>query len=103
GQEDGWSGEVLGLPPAPSRDALENSARTGFVMTQRLGIIGGDIARRDGIDVDATAGPLIGEGLGQLGDASLAGGIAGYRDSALERQQRSAEHDLAMTTLAHCA
>ena len=39
--------------------------------------------------------PLVGEGLGELHDAALRGGVAGHGDAALEREQRGDVDDLA--------
>ena len=53
---------------------------------QRFGIVGADIAGGDGIDVDALAGPFIGQSHGQLTDTGFAGRIARHQDTPLKGQ-----------------
>ena len=45
------------LAPAAGRDAVEDRAVAVGVGAQRLGVVGRDVARRDGVDVDAPAPP----------------------------------------------
>ena len=84
GEEDGGAGDVGGLAPAAGRDAVEDRLVAVGVGAQRLGVVGLDVAGRDGVDVDAARRPLVGEELGQAGDAVLGGGVGGDADAALE-------------------
>ena len=53
GEEDGGPGEVRRLAPAPSGDALEDLAVAGFVGLEGFGVGRGEVAGRDGVDLDA--------------------------------------------------
>ena len=69
GEEHGRAAEIGRLAPAARRDALEDLAVARLVGLQRGGVVGGDVARRDRVDVDALRCPLVGQQLGQPGDA----------------------------------
>ena len=95
GEEEGGAGEVVGLAPAAGGDAFEDLAVAGFVGLEGFGVGGGEVAGRDGVDLDAFGGPLVGEGLGELGDAAFGGGVGGDADAALEGEQGGDVDDLA--------
>ena len=95
GEEDGGAGDVLGLAPAAGRDAVEDRLVAGRVGAQRLGVVGLDVAGRDRVDVDALRRPLVGEQLGQAGDAVLGRGVGRDADAALEGEQRGDVDDRA--------
>ncbi len=65
GEEDGGAGDVVGLAPAAGGDALEDRPVAGRVGAQGLGVVGLDVARRDGVHVDALRRPFVGEELRQ--------------------------------------
>jgi len=55
------------------------------------------VPRGDGIEIDAPAGPLVAQRLGQLSDATLARGVRDHVEPALKAQERGQVHDLALT------
>ena len=57
GEEDGGAGDVGGLAPAAGGDAVEDRLVAVGVGAQGLGVVGLDVARRDGVDVDAASPP----------------------------------------------
>ena len=57
GEEDGGAGDVGRLAPAAGRDAVEDRLVAVGVGPQRLGVVGLDVARGDGVDVDAASPP----------------------------------------------
>ena len=87
-EEDGGAGDVGRLAPAAGGDALEDRAAAVGVGAQGLGVVGLDVARRDGVDVDALRRPLVREQPGQPGDPVLGGGVGRDADAALEGEQR---------------
>ena len=64
-QEYGGVADIAGLAPAAGRDARQDRCAAVRVVAQRLGVVGDDIARRDGVDVDALGRPLAGEQPGE--------------------------------------
>ena len=70
-EEDGRAGKVFRRTPTAGRYALQDGLVSIRVVAQRFRIVGADITRRDGIDVDALGGPLVGKRHGQLADAAL--------------------------------
>ncbi len=50
GEEDRRAGDVLGVAPAAGGDAVEDRLRAVGVGTQRLGVVGRDVARGDAVD-----------------------------------------------------
>ena len=76
--------EILGITPPPHGNSLQDLPGTSLIIDERLVHIGPDVARRDGIDVDPLARPLVAEGLGQLRDAALGAGVRRHRQPALE-------------------
>ena len=60
-----------------------------------LGVRGGEVAGSDGVDLDAARGPLVGEGLGELGHAAFGGGVGGYADASLEAEEGGDVDDFA--------
>ena len=89
------SGEVFRLAPASGGDAFEDLAVAGLVSLQGFGVGGVDVAGGDSVDLNVFGRPLVGEGLGELGDAALAGGVGGDADAALEAEERGDVDDLA--------
>ena len=71
------------------------------IVSQRLRVVGLDVARRDGVDVDAVRGPLVRERLRQLRDPTLARCVPGDVDPALEGEERGDEDDLPRSALHH--
>ncbi len=59
------------------------------------GVVGAQVAGSDGVHRNAVGGPFVGEGLGELADAALAGGVSGNRDTVEKRQQGGDVDDLA--------
>jgi len=94
-KEDGGSGYILRRAPAGGGDALEDLAGAVGIVLENLGEVGGHVAGGNGIDLNAVGGPLVGEGLGELGDATLGGGISGDGDAALKAEQGSDVDDFA--------
>jgi len=82
------------LAPAGGGDAFEDLAVAGFVGLQGFGVGGGEVAGGDGVDLDVFGGPLVGEGLGELGDAAFGGCVGGDADAALEAEEAGDIHDL---------
>ena len=74
---------------------------TGWVILQCFGNVGADIAGRDGVDLDSMRRPFIGQRLGQLADAALAGRIARHGDAALKGEQGSDKDDFAAPARQH--
>jgi hypothetical protein len=71
----------IGRPEcAPGSDLL----RCRIVPEQGFGVVGRDIARRDGVDVDPLGGPLVGKQPGYPRDAVLRRGIGWHPYAALE-------------------
>ena len=70
-QEHGRAANVVGVAPAAGGDALLDLAVARFVGLQRGSVVGGDIARRDGVYIDAPGRPFVCEQLGEAGDAAL--------------------------------
>src|SRR5690606_36217895 len=68
--------------PAPGGDAPQYGGGALGIGAQRLGIVGLDIARRDGVDIDAAPRPFIGEEPCNAQNAAFGGGIAGHPDAA---------------------
>ena len=94
-EEDEGAAEVGGFAPAGGGDAGEDGGVAGFVGAEGGGVVGGDVAGGDGVDVDAFAGPFVGEGFGERGDAAFGGGVSGDGDAALEGEEGGGEDDFA--------
>ena len=60
--------------------------------------LGDDMAGGNGVDVDTGAGPVVGQGHGELPDPAHAGGIAGDEEAAPAGEERGGEDDLARAT-----
>ena len=84
---EGGACDVFRLAPASGGDALEDLAIAGFVGLEGLGVCSGEVAGCDGVDLDAFGGPLVGEGLGELGNSSFAGGVSGYANASLKAEE----------------
>ena len=95
GKEEGGTGEILRLAPAAGGDALEDLAVAGFVGLEGFGVGRCEVARGDGVDLDVFRRPLVGEGLGELGDSALGCGVGGDADAALEAEEGGDVDDLA--------
>jgi hypothetical protein len=100
-EEEGCSGEVGGLAPATGGDAFEDLAVAGLVGLEGFGVGGGDVAGSDGVDLNAFGGPLVGEGLGELGDAALGSCVGRDADAALEAEEAGDVDDLAASFSGH--
>jgi hypothetical protein len=103
GEEDGGSGEVFGVAPATGGNAIEDLTGALGIVLQGLGVVGGEVAGGDGVDVDAAGGPLVGEGLGELADAAFGRGIGRDVDASLEGEQRGDVDDFAAALGEHVA
>jgi hypothetical protein len=95
GEIDARALEVVGRPPPAGGDAGRDAGEAVGVLEQALVHVGLDVARGDGVDGDAAAGPLVGEALCQLADGALGGGVGGHGEAALEGQQRRKVDDAA--------
>jgi hypothetical protein len=84
--EPRWN--ILRLAPAAGRYAFEDLAGAVGIGAKRLGVVGRHVARRNRVDGDAVGRQLVGQRLGQAGDAVLGGGVGGDADAALEGKQR---------------
>ena len=102
-QEQDRAGDVGRLRPAAGRDPVEDCLAARGVLAQVIGVGRGNVPRCDGVDVDATGSPLVGEGLGEPGHGRLGGRVAGDVDPALEAEQRGGVDDLAAASLEHRA
>ena len=102
-QEHGRTADVAGVAPAAGGDALLDLAVARLVGLQRGGVVGGDIARRDGVHIDAPGRPFVCEQLGEAGDAALRRGVARHADAALEGEERGDVDDLARALGQHVA
>lgn len=87
--------EVLGNPPPPRRDPLVDPPPPPLVPQQRLVHLRLDVPRRHRIDRDALGRPLVGEGLCELGDGALGGGVGGDGEAALEGEEGGEVDDCA--------
>ena len=83
------------MTPASGGDALENLPVASFVSLQGFGIRGAEVARSDGVDLNAFGSPLVGESFGELGDAAFAGCIGGNADASLKAEERCDVDDFA--------
>lgn len=100
-EEDRGAGQVVGLAPASGGDAIHDGPIPLGIAAQGGRVVGGDVARHDGVDVDSLAGPFIGQRHGEPADRSLACRVARHGDAALERQQRGDEDDLSVAAFEH--
>ena len=102
-EEESCSGEVLRLPPAGGWDALEDLAIAGFVGLEGFGVGGAEVAGSYGVDLNAFGRPLVGESLGELGNATFAGGVGGDADASLEAEKGGDVDDFAVPAGNHVA
>lgn len=77
-EEEQRSSKVFGLTPPTSRDPFRNLAETCRICEELFVHVGCDIPRSNSIDLHIVSGPLVGEGLDELSDGALGGGISGY-------------------------
>lgn len=93
--------KIVGFTPAtgwnPARDALA-PGRPG---PKGFGVVGRDLARRNGVHVYALPGPLVGKRFDQTPNGSFTGRIARHCDAALKRQQRGRKDYLALAPRQH--
>src|ERR1017187_8772464 len=101
GEKHSRAGEVFRVSPASGRNPIENLARAFGIVLQSLSVVGGEVSGRDGVYVDALRSPLIGEGLGELPNASFGSCVRRHHDSALKRKQRGNVDDLAVALGQH--
>lgn len=87
--------EVVGRPPAAGGDAGADAGEALGVAEQGRVHLRLNVARGDGVDGDALAGPLVGEALGDLADGTLGRGVRGHCQAALEGEQRGKVDDAA--------
>ena len=80
GEKHHGAGQVGRLAPAARRNARGDLLVSHGVVEERLRVVRAHVARRDRVDVDAAAGPLVCERLGELRDAALARRVAGPAD-----------------------
>ncbi len=89
------------VSPSSGRNPLQDLVRAVRIVSQRLRVVGLDVARCDGVDVDAVRGPLVRERLRQLRDPALARCVPGDVDPALEGEEGGDEDDLPCSALQH--
>src|SRR5918998_6107001 len=61
GKQNHGALEILGLAVAPSGDARQKRAAAFWIVTDRTRKLGGEVARRDSVDVYAERRPLVGQ------------------------------------------
>src|SRR3989440_12712815 len=90
-----WGGQKAAPPchifrraPATSRNTLADLTLALRVGSERDVEIGIHVARGDGVDVDALAGPLVAQRFGQSCDSMFARGIGWYCNAGLDKQKR---------------
>ena len=93
--------EIIRLSPTPGRDSLEDLPAALRIVAKRPGVVGGDVARRNSVNVHTFAGPFIRQSFRDLSDGAFARGITRHRDTALKGQEGCGENDLAVSTLHH--
>src|SRR3954454_19840807 len=82
------AGDRIGLGPGALRNARQDRRVADRVFAQRSGVLGLDVTRRDGVDVDPLLRPLIRQRLGDARDPVLRRRVRGDEDPALEAEQR---------------
>src|SRR4030095_3869007 len=70
-QEDCGARQIVRLTPATCRNALEDLSITSLVGLQSSSVGSSHVAWSDSVDVNVVFGPLIGEGLGELSNATF--------------------------------
>src|ERR1035437_7516907 len=75
-EKQDWFRDVFRLAPARFGNAGENGLVALLVLADRARVFRGDVAGRNGVEVAAFLGQLVGERLGDAGNAALAGGVA---------------------------
>src|SRR5690606_25845927 len=100
-KEYGRALKVVRLTPTASRYTLQNGTAAVRVIAQGFGVVGSDVARRNGIHIYAPGGPLIGKRLRKLTYRTLGCGITGHVDAALKSKQRRREDYFAVPTRDH--
>ncbi len=91
------------MAPAGGGDTLEDLAVAGLVGLESFGVGRREVAGGDGVDLDALGGPLVGERLGELGDATFGGRVGGNADASLEAEEGGYVYDLAVASGDHVA
>src|SRR5699024_3039760 len=94
---------ALGPAPAPGGDPADDLGVADLVLAQCRVQLGGDVAGGDRVDGHAAAGPLVGQGFGQLCDRSLGGRVGGGGVPAEEGEHRGDVHDPPVAALEHRA
>src|SRR5690606_38614745 len=81
-QEDGDIAYILRPTPAAGRDARKDGGTSIGICAQRRGVVGFDIAGRDGVYVDVLGRPFVGQYARDAHDAMLGGRIGSDADAA---------------------
>ena len=101
GEKDDGAFEIVRRAPSACRNAREDLAAARGVVAERLRVVRGHVAGRDGVDVDAERRELVGHGAGQAEQTALRGGVRGHANAALERQHRRDVDDPSATLPLH--
>ena len=83
-EERDGAGDVCWSCPPPGRDPLTDLAVAHLVRAEWGGLLGLDVAGRDGIDANAQGRPLVRQGLGEPREPALARGVGRDVEAALE-------------------
>ncbi len=92
-EEHGRTREVVRLAPAAQRGAADDPRAELGILVQRPGQVGADVAGSDGVHPDAPRRPVDGQGLHQLPDGALGGGVRRVVLPGLLAQERGGEED----------
>ncbi len=98
-KEHGGIAYVRRRAPAAGRNAAQYGGAALGISAQGGGVVGLDIARRYGIDIDVPGRPFAGKEPGQADDTMFRGGVGGDADAALEGQDRCDIDDAALALL----
>ena len=79
--------EVLRLPPSTSGNSRHDAGVAVTVIDQSNVHVGVDVSGGHRVDIDALGRPFVGQGLGQLGDATLGSSVGWDCEAALEGEQ----------------
>ena len=91
GEEGGRAFEIVGVPPTARRNAVQDGLAADGIGTQRRGVVRGNVAGGDGVNIDPARGPLVRQSLRELPYPAFARRVARHRDAALEGEQRRGE------------
>lgn len=65
-EENDGALEILGITQATGGDSRKNLLAADRIVAQGLGVVGGNVARRDGIHIDALARPPVRKSFGNI-------------------------------------